>query len=439
MIGTYDLQLVVLSLIVAITASFTALELAGRVSQTQGKSSWIWLVGGAFSMGTGIWSMHFIGMLAFELPITMAYDFIITMLSMVIAIAVSGLALFVVSRPALTLRNITAGGALMGAGISTMHYTGMFAMQMSPPIVYDPLLFIVSVIIAIVASLAALWIAFQLRLKDFGVAVLAKLASATVMGLAITGMHYTAMAAAQFSPDSLCLAVDSTGGMQNEALALTIGLTTLFILTVTLGISALDSRFATDNAKLADSLQAANDQLRYLALYDSLTGLPNRTLLGDRLQLAASHSDRNKKFFALLFLDLDEFKPVNDKYGHDIGDALLKAVAQRLLNCVRKEDTVSRTGGDEFIIVLYEIRAPEDAALVSRKLLNELAKPFVIEQYELTIMGSIGISVYPNDSQNLMMLKANADVAMYNAKRKGANNFAYYVPEMKAAVTIDNQ
>jgi diguanylate cyclase (GGDEF)-like protein len=289
-------------------------------------------------------------------------------------------------------------------------------------------LFIVSVIIAIVASLAALWIAFQLRLKDFGVAVLAKLASATVMGLAITGMHYTAMAAAQFSPDSLCLAVDSTGGMQNEALALTIGLTTLFI-----------SRFATDNAKLADSLQAANDQLRYLALYDSLTGLPNRTLLGDRLQLAASHSDRNKKFFALLFLDLDEFKPVNDKYGHDIGDALLKAVAQRLLNCVRKEDTVSRTGGDEFIIVLYEIRAPEDAALVSRKLLNELAKPFVIEQYELTIMGSIGISVYPNDSQNLMMLKANADVAMYNAKRKGANNFCYFTPEMKAAVTIDNQ
>ncbi len=436
MTGVYDFQLVALSLFVAITASFTALELAGRVSQTQGKSSWIWLVSGAFSMGTGIWSMHFIGMLAFRLPIAMAYDAAITMLSMVIAIVVSGLALFVVSRPALTLRNITAGGALMGAGISAMHYTGMYAMRMSPPIEYAPPLFIASVIIAIVASLAALWIAFQLRLKRFDVAVLAKLGSATVMGLAITGMHYTAMAAAQFAPDSLCRAVNSTGGMQNDVLALTIGITTLFILTITLGISALDSRFATDNAKLANSLQTANEQLRYLALYDALTGLPNRMLLGDRMQQAASRADRYRKFFALLFIDLDQFKPINDTYGHDVGDELLKAVGQRLVGCLRKADTVSRTGGDEFVIVLSEIREPEDAAMVSNKILNELSRPFLIGRYQLVISGSIGISVYPNDSQDLMMLKANADVAMYNAKRNGRNSYCYFVPEMK---TVANQ
>ena len=438
MTGVYDLRLVALSLIVAIIASFTALELAGRVSQTQGKNSWVWLIGGAFSMGTGIWAMHFIGMLAFHLPIAMAYDAAITMLSMAIAIVMSGLALFMVSRPTLTVQNITAGGVLMGAGISTMHYTGMYAMQMSPPIVYDPPLFITSVIIAIVASFAALWIAFQLRLKHFGVAVLARLVSASVMGLAITGMHYTAMAAAQFAPDSLCLAVDSAGGMQNEMLALTIGITTIFILVITLGISALNAHFAQHTAKLANSLQEANDQLRYLALYDGLTGLPNRMLLGDRMTQAASRADRYRKFFALLFIDLDQFKPVNDTYGHDVGDKLLSAVAQRLVSSVRKADTVSRTGGDEFVIVLSEIRDPMDAAMVSGKILNVLSRPFLIERYQVVISGSIGISVYPNDSKEVNILKANADVAMYNAKRDGRNSYRYYVPEMKPPATSDD-
>src|SRR5688572_19028072 len=121
--AVYNFHLVALSLIVAIFASYTALELAGRVSQNQGLKSWAWLVGGAVSMGTGIWSMHFIGMLAFQLPVALAYDTSYTMLSMAIAIVVSGLALFVLRHPTLTAANILAGGTLMGAGISAMHYT----------------------------------------------------------------------------------------------------------------------------------------------------------------------------------------------------------------------------------------------------------------------------------------------------------------------------
>src|SRR5688572_23345245 len=184
MVGSYDIQLVALSLAVAIFASYTALELAGRVSEKHGTVwSWAWLVGGSVAMGTGIWSMHFIGMLAFHLPVPIAYDIMITMLSMAIAIVVSGVALFVVRRPTLTGQNITIGATLMGIGICAMHYTGMYAMRMSPPIVYDPPLFIASVIIAIVASLAALWIAFQLRHRHSGIAVLAKLGSATIMGV----------------------------------------------------------------------------------------------------------------------------------------------------------------------------------------------------------------------------------------------------------------
>jgi NO-binding membrane sensor protein with MHYT domain len=293
MTGVYDLQLVALSVIVAIIASYTALELAGRVSNKQGRSSWAWLAGGAVSMGTGIWSMHFIGMLAFHLPVAVAYDAAVTMLSMAIAILVSGFALFVMRRPALSWQTIAAGATLMGTGISAMHYTGMHAMRMSPPIEYHPPVFVASVIIAILASLAALWIAFQLRHKQPGVAFLAKVGSAIIMGLAITGMHYTGMAAAQFAPDSICLAFDSTGGMKTSTLALTIGIATIGILAVTLVISALDAHFHAHTARLANTLQAANDQLRNLALYDTLTGLPNRMLLDDRMAQAASRAHRH--------------------------------------------------------------------------------------------------------------------------------------------------
>jgi diguanylate cyclase (GGDEF)-like protein len=430
MTGFYSLPLVALSLIVAIFASYTALELAGRVSQKRGRKSWIWLIGGAFAMGTGIWSMHFIGMLAFHLPIAVAYDDATTVLSMVIAIIVSGLALFVVSRAEMTPRNLAAGATLMGLGIAAMHYTGMYAMQMTPAIEYRPSLFLTSVVIAIVAAAAALWIAFQLRNKTFGVAIALKLGSAVLMGLAITGMHYTGMAAAEFAPGSICRAATSTN-MTNTALAMIIGVTTICVLAITLSVSALDAHFAE---KLASTLQTTNRQLSELALYDGLTGLPNRMLLDDRMLEAASLSERGGRSFALLFVDLDRFKPVNDSFGHRVGDALLKAVAQRLIACIRAVDTVARTGGDEFVVVLSGIGEPKDAAMVSRKILDELSRKFFIDDHEIDISGSIGISVYPNDSTDINTLKANADVAMYQAKRNGRNNYRFFAPGMSGQI-----
>jgi diguanylate cyclase (GGDEF)-like protein len=432
MIGEYDLNLVALSIVVAALASYTALDLAGRVSATQGRSSWMWLLGGAFSMGTGIWSMHFIGMLAFHLPIPLAYDVPINILSWFLAIVVSGVALFVVRRLTMTGSNLTTGAALMGVGICSMHYTGMAAMRMSPPIQYDPPLFVASVIIAIVASLAALWIAFQLRRRYSGAAILAKLGSAVVMGLAITGMHYTGMAAAQFAPDSVCLAADGAGGMDNSTLAVLIGVATLSILAITLVISSLDAHFASHTARLADSLQAANEQLRTIALYDKLTGLPNRSLLEDRLGQAMVHADRARKGFAVMFVDLDKFKAVNDTFGHRVGDELLKAVARCLTNCIRKDDTVARCGGGEFIVVLGGLGDSKDAAIIGSEIVHELSKPVHVEQHELDISCSVGISVYPEDGKDVNTLMVNADVAMYHAKRTGRNNYQFFVPGMGA-------
>ena len=220
--------------------------------------------------------------------------------------------------------------------------------------------------------------------------------------------------------------------MQSAALALTIGITTICILAITLGLSALDAH----SAKLTDSLKAANEQLLNLALYDNLTGLPNRMLLDDRMEQAAACAERGRKSFALMFIDLDRFKPVNDSFGHGVGDELLKSVAQRLTACVRKADTVARTGGDEFIVLLNEIADPKDAAIVSGKVLDELSRPFFIDRHELNISGSIGISIFPRDGGDVNTLKANADVAMYHAKRNGRNGYCFFAQGMQAQKAV---
>jgi NO-binding membrane sensor protein with MHYT domain len=260
MTGYYNSSLVALSLAIAIIASYTALDLAKRVrdSASSAKKSWAWLVAGASAMGTGIWAMHFIGMLAFDLPIPIAYDLSLTCLSMLIAIAVSAVALFVLRPADVTRRSLISGALLMGMGISAMHYTGMIAMRMSPPIRYDPALFIGSILIAITASLAALWIALRMRGNLSRFAVLARLASAVVMGVAITGMHYTGMAAARFAPGSMCLAAIS-GGLRNTTLAIVVGCIAIAIMSFTLILSTIDAHFAVRNGRLVDSLRVANE------------------------------------------------------------------------------------------------------------------------------------------------------------------------------------
>jgi diguanylate cyclase len=427
--GLYNPGLIALSIAIAIIASYTALDLAGRVSANTSstRKAWLWLVSGAVGMGTGIWAMHFVGMLAFHLPVPVAYDLSTTLFSLLIAVVVSGVALLILRRPALEAQNLTIGATVMGIGISTMHYTGMAAMQMSPPIRYDAALFVTSVLIAIVASLAALWIAFQLRTKYSRLAILAKLGSAGVMGLAITGMHYTGMAAAQFAPDSICLSAEQ-GGINNVTLAIGVGAITVLILSTTLFVSALDAHIASTNTKLALSLQAANEQLRNIALFDNLTGLPNRLLLEDRLNQAVVHSDRTNRPFALLFVDLDRFKPVNDSYGHRVGDFLLQAVARRLACALRKADTVARIGGDEFIVLLEDLVQPTDAAVIGKKILADLANPFGILGHQLFISCSIGISVYPKHGKDIATLMTNADAAMYVAKQQGRNGYRFFMP-----------
>ncbi|MGR3911588.1 histidine kinase [Burkholderia sp. SR8] len=238
--GTYNPLLVLLSLVIATLASYTALDLAAFISLLDHpRLKRAWLAGGAAAMGAGIWSMHFVGMLALSLPVPLGYALPDTGASLAIAVLVSYFALNVVTRARLNRRRLLAGGALMGAGIVGMHYTGMAAMRMAPGIRYDPALFAASIGVAVIASTAALWMAQALRAQQARHASAQRIGAALVMGIAITGMHYTAMAAAHFAPDARCGAAN---GIDAPWLATTIALFTSATLIVTLLVCRFDAR-----------------------------------------------------------------------------------------------------------------------------------------------------------------------------------------------------
>jgi diguanylate cyclase (GGDEF)-like protein len=184
-------------------------------------------------------------------------------------------------------------------------------------------------------------------------------------------------------------------------------------------------------ARIDTERRHAEMRIKHLAHFDSLTGLPNRTQLEDRVRYAISLAQRSHESVALMFLDLDHFKDINDTLGHGVGDALLVEVARRLRLVLRDEDTVSRLGGDEFILLFYGIDA-QGAAHVARKLLDAIAEPYRIEHYDLNMSGSIGISLYPGDGSDMEALFKSADVAMYRAKQEGRHGYRFFTAEMQA-------
>lgn len=176
----------------------------------------------------------------------------------------------------------------------------------------------------------------------------------------------------------------------------------------------------------------AEKQMHHQAHHDALTGLPNRAMFTDRLHQAIATAKRGNTHLAVLFIDLDKFKPVNDDFGHDVGDLLLQEVAKRLRNCVRESDTVARNGGDEFTVLLPATETGQDAVKVAEKILHALLRPFELAGHSIHISSSIGITLYPEHGIEEKMLAKNADIAMYHAKNSGRSNVKLYRPDMDA-------
>ncbi len=176
--------------------------------------------------------------------------------------------------------------------------------------------------------------------------------------------------------------------------------------------------------------KASEERIRHMAHHDTLTNLPNRTLFRDRLQQEMIHAHRNKRLTAIIFLDLDRFKIINDTLGHAFGDLVLNALAERLRGCVREGDTVSRLGGDEFTFIIPDIEHPQDAALIAQKIVNAISSSFRLEGREIHVTPSLGIAIYPLDAEDADSLIKKADIAMYHAKEHGGGTFKFYMEDM---------
>ena len=318
MTGSYDYRLVGLSVLIAICAAYAALDLAGRTTAARGRIRLTWLAGGATAMGIGIWSMHYIGMLAFSLPVPVLYDWPTVLLSLIAAVFASAVALFVVSRKKMGWPRALAGSTIMGGGIATMHYTGMAAMRLPAMCSYKPSLLTLSVVFAIVISLIAIWLTFHFR-EEARASVGWKTGCAVVMGAAIPVMHYTGMAAAQFTASNIV--PDTANAVSTSTLGITgVSAVTLLVLGFAVLTSAVDRRLSAQKLKLDASerrfrglLEAAPDAMVVVnqdgkillinAQSEQLFGYQRQELLGQGIEMLVPerfrgvHPGHRKHFF----------------------------------------------------------------------------------------------------------------------------------------------
>jgi len=540
--ATYDPVLVIASYLIAALASYCALAISERIRETEDRNViYAWLATGSTAMGGGTWAMHFLAMLAFDLPVPVNYDLSITLISIIPAIFGSGIALHVASQPQLGGKQLLVSGLFMGVGIGVMHYTGMAAMRMNAIMQYSMGLFLLSIFVSFILSVVALYVNKVARSYNAVGVKKAMFGSALIMGLAVAGMHYTAMTAAYFFPTDQATGVQAL--FDPLLLGLFVGLTAVVIIVLAIIVTVFDSRvhmmksdLHTTRQRMLDAIESISDgfvifdnkgelvvsnsslqtiypdmegaldrgtsyeefarrwalqqemlpggvsvdeyvrgqidtlfstgrlnaerefkdrwlyvkenkteggdivgvwsditkfkemqrSLEKLAHHDPLTGLPNRTLFHDRLDRASSQAKRHGGAIAFMFLDLDGFKPINDVYGHESGDLVLKEVALRLNKCTRETDTVARLGGDEFGVILEPRVTRETTEVTARRMLAVLSDPILIGDRSCTVGVSIGISMYPADTENLDTLVKNADEAMYEVKKSGRNNIRFF-------------
>lgn len=540
--GSYNIGLVILSFIIVTLASYSALDLVGRIIHSKQKAKKYWLVGGAITMGLGIWSMHFIGMLALQVHETITYDYLKVLISVGIAIFASGMSLFFVSRETMNWKQLLIGGASLSTAILTMHYTGMASMRMAASIQYDPLLVICSVLIACSASVAALKINFR-YIHQKATRLVEKIISANIIGIAVAGTHYTGMAAATYHSNHVVSPTSSALPVGTLFLALGIGSAMLFIQIVVLFFISLDKKLTLQNKELLltqqkyDSLvtynpdiifrmnkegkletinpavfrilgytpeeiqrlsieslvseeewqesknyymdtlkgtlrsyeimaihknkskvtfnvltvpvyvdneiegvygiakditeqKAALAKVNYMAYHDELTGLPNRRSFKEKANIFIEQNVEGMS--ALLLMDIDRFKTINDTLGHGQGDWFIKEIAKRFDDCLEPGELLARIGVDEFAVFLPQISGLEQVEITAQKLLESLVEPIKVNNHDIYTTTCIGISAYPQDGGDIEELLKRADLAMFLGKGTGDSSYKFFKESMES-------
>lgn len=411
----HDLRLVVLAAAICILGSWLSFRLLDRGLRDHGLIALGWNFLAATAAGSSIWSTHFIAMLAFRTGAPVSFEAVLTILSLLVAIA-GVFAGFAVANFRTVPFHTAAGGALVGLGAAAMHYMGMRAYHIDGLVSWDRRYVAASVVISIVVSASALSLMTREKMKA------RPEKAAGLFALGIIGLHFTGMTAISVTPLLLRGMATDTGSYL--AMALAIALACIVIAGTGLTSFVIDRRVRSDSDR----------RLYHMALYDSLSGLPNRTNFSDRLKNAIEDADRTGKGFALIGMDLDHFKEINDIYGHGAGDAVLSEVGERLRALKNERLTFARFGGDEFAAIS---KSDDDKVVLEdmMQVRTALIRPIELQDGTAVTIGvSLGAAFYPSDARDPQTLVSRADLAMYRAKASPITSVCYYDPAMDEVV-----
>lgn len=442
---SHDPFLVLLAYLVACAGGFATLDMAERVGHSEHLASRrIWRFVGAGCLAGGIWAMHFIGMLAFQAPVEIHYQLPITLLSLLIALLASWLAMYTLSRPRLSVWQYLQASICIGLGIATMHYVGMAAMHSNATTYYQPTLFALSIVIAIGASFAALLLSSHLRDGSGLAHQLFKLSASLVLGAGIISMHFTGMAAFNLVLPTGTL--PSLPGENNHLqLGLTVAVMTLLIIGSSISAALADKKLQHKERDLQrvnallSQLDQARMSLQHVANYDALTNLINRRGFNQIFAEKLLEKTTEGGMLAVMFLDIDHFKRINDSLGHDAGDELLKVLAQHIKGSVRgHEDVVARFGGDEFCL-LINLHDREEARHMAQRIMLKMKEPIELSGRRMVMTTSIGISLFPEDGTTCEELLKHADLALYQSKGSGRNALNFFNSNLKNRAAMELQ
>ncbi|MCG7509105.1 putative bifunctional diguanylate cyclase/phosphodiesterase [Mesorhizobium retamae] len=409
----HDLRLVLLAAVICIAGSWCAISLFTRVVATGGLQRAGWLVLSTIAGGATIWCTHFVAMIGYKVDLPIVLDPLITAFSLLIAVIGVGLGFWLATArgplaPA-------AGGAIVGLAISAMHYGGMIAYRVQGIVSWDNHYLLASILLAVVFSAAAVHVAVQTTFRHH------KAMAAGLFVTAVITLHFTAMTAFRIQP----LIVEPGQANAEALLTLALAISGVALLIVISGAAS----YVIDDRARADSFE----RIRQLALNDSLTGLPNRASFREFMACEVQAVRRDGGELAMIGIDLDRFKEINDFRGHAAGDEVLKILSGRMRTSLAEGEFIARLGGDEFAAVHRKHNEQSLRSFLDR-LEKALTQPIHLDDYQFNPGASMGVAIYPRDAKDLETLLSNADLALYRAKSSKADKICFYEPEMDEAV-----
>lgn len=419
----YNFSLVIGSVVIALLICYFAVSIEQLLFKNlrQEFRKYVLICSGLV-LGAAVWCMHFVGMLACHLPANYHFDYLLTFFSYVIAFLAATFAIWLNNQSHLSLLRLLLGSILMGLGISGMHYTGMMGLLIDghEPY-YDLILVIFSVVIAICGSGVAFWLSNKYKFIPKHREVL-KIFISLMIALAIIGMHYTGMAAISWQPVGTPVDLSGIYTSEQGILLFSVIFVTSLVLLAAFCVAMMEQRLEERSKQLFK----LNQKLAHQAFLDSLTQLPNRSFLTEYADSLFLNYQHNHEQLAFIYIDVDQFKAMNDSFGPYMGDQLLLTLTQRLQQNLASHEKLFRLGGDEFLLVVEHTHIKPILQLTEH-LLHQIQQPFLINQQQINISASMGIAMFPEHGQNLQDLLMNAEAAMLSAKFKGRNTYTIYV------------